>query len=214
MFLGMSRLAVVCQAQDLGVPELWLLSAIAPAGANRLFLAGDLGQRIFQQPFSWKTLGVDVRGRSTTLKVNYRTSQQIRAAADRLLPTVIRDVAGLEDVRKGTVSVFEGPDPVVAIFPDEASEIAAVAAFLRHSSSGGGTASNHPPARKVPFVSRRRSAAPKGRVRGAECAHTGSAASLHSRTDSRPFPFPFPRPAPANNQASDQQLFRLASRAP
>ena len=30
---------------------------------NALFFAGDLGQRIFQQPFSWKTLGVDIRGR-------------------------------------------------------------------------------------------------------------------------------------------------------
>jgi hypothetical protein len=39
-----------------------------------LFFAGDLGQRIFQQPFSWKSLGVDIRGRSRTLRINYRTS--------------------------------------------------------------------------------------------------------------------------------------------
>ena len=45
---------------------------------NWLFFAGDLGQRIFQQPFSWKAAGADVRGRSTTLKINYRTSHQIR----------------------------------------------------------------------------------------------------------------------------------------
>ena len=37
----------------------------ARGGANALFFAGDLGQRIFQQPFSWKSLGVDVRGRSS-----------------------------------------------------------------------------------------------------------------------------------------------------
>ena len=47
---------------------------------NSLFFAGDLGQRIFQQPFSWKALGVDIRGRSRTLRVNYRTSHQIRHA--------------------------------------------------------------------------------------------------------------------------------------
>ena len=52
---------------------------------NGLFLAGDLGQRIFQQPFSWKALGVDIRGRSRTLRINYRTSHQIRMQADRLL---------------------------------------------------------------------------------------------------------------------------------
>ena len=32
--------------------------------------AGDLGQRIFQQPFSWKSLGVDIRGRARTLHIN------------------------------------------------------------------------------------------------------------------------------------------------
>jgi superfamily I DNA/RNA helicase len=79
---------VVDEAQDLGVPELRLLAAIAPAGTNALFFSGDLGQRIFQQPFSWTTLGVDVRGQSQTLKVNYRTSHQIRQAADRLLPSL------------------------------------------------------------------------------------------------------------------------------
>lgn len=36
----------------------------AASPPNGLFFAGDLGQRIFQQPFSWKAMGVDVRGRS------------------------------------------------------------------------------------------------------------------------------------------------------
>jgi superfamily I DNA/RNA helicase len=97
---------VVDEAQDLGVAELRFLAAIAPSGPDALFFAGDLGQRIFQQPFSWKELGVDVRGRSTTLTVNYRTSHQIRRAADRLLPNAVRDVDGNADERGRTVSVF------------------------------------------------------------------------------------------------------------
>ena len=48
---------VVDEAQDLGVAELRFLAAIAPAGADALFFAGDLGQRIFQQPFSWGSAG-------------------------------------------------------------------------------------------------------------------------------------------------------------
>lgn len=122
---------VVDEAQDLGVPELRLLCAIAPPGQDRLFFAGDLGQRIFQQPFSWKVLGADVRGRSTTLKVNYRTSHQIRSASDRLLPATVRDVDGEEEDRRGAISVFEGPHPEVAVSQDEAAEIGRVAAFLR-----------------------------------------------------------------------------------
>ncbi len=128
---------VVDEAQDLGVPELRLLCALAPEGENRLFFAGDLGQRIFQPPFSWKALGVDVRGRSTTLKVNYRTSHQIREAADRLLPGEVRDMDGLEETRKGTVSVFDGPRPQVMKLDDVAAEHAAVLAFLNSALSDG-----------------------------------------------------------------------------
>jgi mRNA-degrading endonuclease RelE of RelBE toxin-antitoxin system len=128
---------VVDEAQDLGVPELRLLCAIAPDGQDRLFFAGDLGQRIFQQPFSWKALGADVRGRSTTLKVNYRTSQQIREAADRLLPAMVRDVDGREEERRGTISVFEGPSPNVMLSADRAAETEAVARFLGEAVKDG-----------------------------------------------------------------------------
>ena len=128
---------VVDEAQDLGVPELRLLCAIAPEGRNRLFFAGDLGQRIFQQPFSWKALGADVRGRSTTLKVNYRTSQQIREAADRLLPNMVRDVDGREEERRGTISVLEGPSPEIALSADAEAEGRRVAEFIREAVANG-----------------------------------------------------------------------------
>ena len=104
---------VVDEAQDLGVAELRFLAAIAPAAPDALFFAGDFGQRIFQQPFSWKELGIDVRGRSSTLTVNYRTSHQIRRVADRLLPNALRDADGNADERNRTVSVFNGPPPEV-----------------------------------------------------------------------------------------------------
>ncbi len=107
---------VVDEAQDLGVPELRMLSAIADNNPNSLFFAGDLGQRIFQEPFSWKALGVDIRGRSTTLKVNYRTSHQIREAVDKLLPPSVRDVDGNEENRRGTVSIFNGPKPDIRTY--------------------------------------------------------------------------------------------------
>ena len=117
---------IVDEAQDLGVPELKMISAIAPDDPQALFFAGDLGQRIFQKPFSWLRLGIDIRGRSHTLKVNYRTSHQIRQAADKLLPEVVRDVDGFEEDRRGTVSVFNGPDPDVLIHASEDDEIKAI----------------------------------------------------------------------------------------
>lgn len=121
---------VIDEAQDLGPSELRFFAAIAPEHADALFLAGDLGQRIFQHPYSWKSLGVDVRGRSFTLKVCYRTSQQIRQSADRLLPSVLRDVDGIEDERRGTISVFDGPEPAVVVSATTAEEIAVVRSFV------------------------------------------------------------------------------------
>jgi superfamily I DNA/RNA helicase len=66
--------AVVDEAQDISAAHLRFFAALGGGRPNALFFAGDLGQRIFQQPFSWKALGVDIRGRSRTLRVNYRTS--------------------------------------------------------------------------------------------------------------------------------------------
>lgn len=117
---------VIDEAQDLAPAELRFFAALTPEGPDGLFLAGDMGQRIFQHPYSWATLGVDVRGRSHTLKVCYRTSEQIRRSADRLLPAVLRDVDGTEDERRGIVSVFDGPAPRVETFANEAEEAAAV----------------------------------------------------------------------------------------
>ena len=105
--------AVVDEAQDITVAHVRFFAALGGGRRNALFFAGDLGQRIFQQPFSWKAVGVDIRGRSRTLRVNYRTSHQIRTQADRLLGPVVTDVDGNGEDRSDTVSVFNGPPPVV-----------------------------------------------------------------------------------------------------
>ena len=110
---------------------------MAAARPNALFFAGDLGQRIFQQPFSWKALGVDIRGRSKTLRVNYRTSHQIREQADRLLGPEITDVDGNLEERRHTVSVFNGPAPQIRTFATEAEESEAVGAWLRTLTADG-----------------------------------------------------------------------------
>jgi mRNA-degrading endonuclease RelE of RelBE toxin-antitoxin system len=129
--------AVVDESQDLGVAEARFLAALSKGKPDCLFFAGDQGQRIFQQPFSWRSLGLDVRGRSHGLRINYRTSQQIRVAADRLLPAEIADVDGNTESRRGTVSVLNGPPPTVQAHGSEADENAAVAAQVRSWIAGG-----------------------------------------------------------------------------
>jgi len=122
--------AIVDESQDLSVAELRFLAALGNQRPDSLFFAGDLGQRIFQQPFSWKSLGIDVRGRSYTLKINYRTSHQIRQQADRLLPFEIADVDGNVENRQGTISVFNGKRPLVATFADADTEAQAVGNWI------------------------------------------------------------------------------------
>ncbi|MGH2293578.1 MULTISPECIES: UvrD-helicase domain-containing protein [Pseudomonas] len=128
---------VVDEAQDISVQQLRFLAAIAGNRPNALFFAGDLGQRIFQTPFSWKSLGVDVRGRSRMLNINYRTSHQIRSQADRLLGPEVSDMDGNVDSRKGTISVFNGPEPIICDFIDADRETAAVGVWLKQCNAGG-----------------------------------------------------------------------------
>lgn len=128
---------VVDECQDVSVAQLRFLATLAPRAADGIFFSGDLGQRIFQTPFSWKSLGVDIRGRSHTLRINYRTSHQIRHHADRLLPRQISDVDGITEPRNATVSVFNGPPPAVRTFASIADERQAVADWITTRVSEG-----------------------------------------------------------------------------
>jgi len=130
---------IVDEAQDLTVAQLRFLAELGGKRPDSLFFAGDLGQRIFEPPFSWKTLGVDIRGRSKTLRINYRTSHQIREQADRLLPPELADVDGNSERRTGTVSLFSGPPPEIHIVENRANEEELVASWIARQ-IGTGTA--------------------------------------------------------------------------
>jgi mRNA-degrading endonuclease RelE of RelBE toxin-antitoxin system len=129
--------AVVDESQDLAVAHLRFFAALGTKHPDSLFFAGDLGQRIFQPPFSWKSLGVDIRGRSRSLRVNYRTSHQIRSQADRLLGPELSDVDGNQETRSDTVSVFNGPPPKVVILNGVEAEAAEVAHWLEERRKAG-----------------------------------------------------------------------------
>lgn len=122
--------AIVDEAQDMSVSQLRFLAVLGGGRRNSLFFAGDQGQRIFQQPFSWKALGVEVRGRSRTLLINYRTSHQIRMQADLLLGPELSDVDGNNEERKGTTSVFNGPQPTIMVLDTAEKELQTVSQWL------------------------------------------------------------------------------------
>ncbi len=129
--------AIVDESQDIGISHIRFFAALGGNRPNALFFAGDLGQRIFQQPFSWKALGVDIRGRSRTLRINYRTSHQIRMQADRLLGPEVSDADGNIEDRSSTVSVFNGPAPVIQVLDNEKEEINTVGSWISGLSQAG-----------------------------------------------------------------------------
>ncbi len=129
--------AIIDESQDLTVAQLRFLAALGGGRPNGLFFAGDLGQRIFQPAFPWKALGVDIRGRSRTLRVNYRTSHQIRTQADRLLGPSVSDVDGNTEERRDTVSVFNGPPPEIRRLASEGEEVEAVGSWLAERAQAG-----------------------------------------------------------------------------
>jgi superfamily I DNA/RNA helicase len=75
-------------------------------------------------------IGIDIRGRSSTLRINYRTSHQIRTQADRLLGPEVSDVDGNTENRKGTISTFNGPRPEIIVLATPDDEIRAVSKWL------------------------------------------------------------------------------------
>ena len=129
--------AVIDEAQDISISHMRFLAALGAGRPDGLFFAGDLGQRIFQQPFSWKALGVDIRGRSRTLRINYRTSHQIRQQADRLLGPITSDIDGNTEDRTDTISVFNGPVPLICTHANENVEIDAISKWIAEHTSDG-----------------------------------------------------------------------------
>lgn len=106
------RHVVVDESQDLGPRELRLLVSLTRPGPQSLFFAGDMGQLIYRYPFSWLSVGVDVRGRSQRLKVNYRTSEQIQHFADSLVGERLVD-ADEPAGDQSTMSPLKGPEPEI-----------------------------------------------------------------------------------------------------
>jgi superfamily I DNA/RNA helicase len=116
------RAVIVDESQDFH-PEDWkLIRVLVPEGANDLFLVGDAHQRIYGRKVTLKDCGVLIQGRSTNLKINYRTTEQIRNWSMALLQGIeVDDLDGEKDREKGYRSLLSGAAPEVRKF-DTAEE--------------------------------------------------------------------------------------------
>jgi len=126
---------VADEVQDFGPAELRLLRALVPDGPNDVFLAGDAHQRIYKPHTPFAKAGLEVRGRSSSLRLNYRTTEQIRRAADGIMQ---RYRAG-DDEEKTPVpaSLLSGPEPEFCVVRGVVEEIETVATWLRKLVANG-----------------------------------------------------------------------------
>ena len=126
------RHVIIDEAQDLHPAQWRLLRAAAPAGPDDMFIVGDVHQRIYDNHVSLARVGVNVRGRSKRLTVNYRTTQEILALAVPALGKAA--VTGLDDetdTLTGYRSPLHGRRPEVVGAPTREAEMDALVARVR-----------------------------------------------------------------------------------
>jgi hypothetical protein len=118
------RAIIVDETQDMSAAALSLLRAAIPPGANDLFLVGDAHQRIYRHKVVLSKVGIDIRGRSRRLRVNYRTTDEIRRwAVAQLEGCEVDDLDGELDTLKGYRSLTHGAKPEDVPATDTKSEL-------------------------------------------------------------------------------------------
>lgn len=107
---------VIDETQDFGPQALRLIRAMVPPGQNDLFFVGDGHQRIYSRNrAAMSKCGIDIRGRSKKLYINYRTTDEIRRQAIALLDGIeVDDLDDGHDELRRYRSLTHGPAPVVA----------------------------------------------------------------------------------------------------
>jgi superfamily I DNA/RNA helicase len=126
------RAMVVDEAQDISAAAFELIRAAVPVAANDLFIVGDAHQRIYRHKVVLSRVGIEVRGRSRSLKVNYRTTDEIRRwACAQLEGCEIDDLDGNIDTLRGYRSLTHGDRPDVMASSSQQDDIKHIREILK-----------------------------------------------------------------------------------
>lgn len=106
---------VVDEAQDMSAQAFILMRRIVDERPNDIFIVGDGHQRIYgKNKVVLSHCGINIRGRARKLRINYRTTEEIRSWAVRLLEGKdIDDLDGGIDTNDGYKSLTHGNAPVI-----------------------------------------------------------------------------------------------------
>ena len=130
------RHVLVDEVQDFSLEALKLIRALSPVDeelTDPLCTVGDGHQRIYRAKIPMSRAGINIRGRrSRRLKINYRTSEQIRQYAQAMLKGL-----DIDDLDGGTVSIagdhsaFKGPNPIIESCAGAHEEAEAIVAWIQ-----------------------------------------------------------------------------------
>ena len=131
---------IVDEAQDMGPQAFKLIRKMAPEGPSDLFIVGDAHQRIYQYKVVLGQCGINIKGRSRKLRINYRTTEETRSWAVSLLKGVsIDDLDGGADDQKGYKSLLHGVFPEVRSFQSLQDEVDFITEYLKKIEEDNGS---------------------------------------------------------------------------
>lgn len=130
---------VVDEGQDLSPSAYRLLRAMAgKEHDNDLFIAGDAHQRIYENRATLSKCGINIRGRARILKINYRTTEEIRSYAMALLNGIpFDDLNGNVLPEDPCQSLTHGDAPVVRNFRGAGEELDFIDSEVKRLQSQG-----------------------------------------------------------------------------
>lgn len=130
---------VVDEGQDFSDNAYRLIRALAGEEHNNdIFIVGDSHQRIYRNRPTLSKCGINVRGRSSILKINYRTTEEIRRSAFALLNGISFDDLD-EDVDVGDKcqSLTHGMLPIIQNFDNANQEFEYILGEVKRLQGGG-----------------------------------------------------------------------------
>lgn len=130
---------IIDEGQDFSNNAYRMLRALAgDEHPNDIFVVGDSHQRIYKNHPVLAQCGINVRGRSSILKINYRTTEEIRKCAFALLNGIpFDDLDEGVDFGDKCQSLTHGETPIVESFSNANDEFDFILNEVKKLNDGG-----------------------------------------------------------------------------
>jgi len=130
---------IVDEIQDFSNVELRFIRSLVAEKNDDMFLVGDPYQRIYRRKINFSSAGINVRGtRSKRLRINYRTTEEIKRLAISTVKGYSYDnFEGEAEKLDGYLSLFHGEKPQYHLFSTKAEELAYIINIIKENVSLG-----------------------------------------------------------------------------